>query len=75
MAITLGQRLRALRHERGLILAELAPAAGISVSYLNDLEHDRSKPSLDAVIRLGIALGLRPVEILTGVAPYDDPAP
>lgn len=68
---TLGQRLRALRTERGLILAELSIASGFSISHINDLEHDRSNPSLAALARLTTALGTTTVEILQGLPPYD----
>lgn len=71
MSETLGQRLRALRKERGLILADVAPAAGISISYLNDLEHDRCYPRLDTLVRLSIALDLPAVEILRNLPPFD----
>lgn len=74
MGETLGQRLRALRTNRGLILADLAPAAGISLSYLSDLEHDRASPSLETLLRLSIALDLPVVEIIRHLPPFDAPA-
>jgi transcriptional regulator with XRE-family HTH domain len=74
VSTTLGQRLRALRHERGLRLIDVAEAAVMSVSYLNDLEHDRSQPRLDTFVRIAIALDLSVVDILHGVAPYDQPS-
>ena len=71
MAITLGQRLRALRHERNLYLRDVAESAVVSVGYLNDLEHDRNAPRLDVLVRIATALDLQVVEILRGVSPYD----
>ena len=68
---TLGQRLRALRLERGLILADVARASGLSISHINDLEHDRSAPSMGALVRLATAYDTTSVEILRGVPPYD----
>ncbi len=41
-----GQRLRALRAERGLSASEMARALGVSAAYLSALEHgQRGKPS------------------------------
>ena len=73
MAETLGQRIRALRHEQKLTLANLAARAAMSVSYLNDIEHDRTRPSLDLLVRISRALGLQVVEVMRGVPPYDEP--
>jgi transcriptional regulator with XRE-family HTH domain len=56
-APTLGERVRALRHEAGWTLAVLAERAQISVSYLNDIEHDRTLPSLERLQRIAEALG------------------
>lgn len=74
VSVTLGQRLRELRTARGLTLAATAPAAGISVSFLNDLEHDRHLPSLGTLVRVSEALGTSLIEILRGVPPYDAPS-
>jgi transcriptional regulator with XRE-family HTH domain len=71
MTETLGRRLRALRKERGLRLADVAGAAGISISWLNDMEHDRNSPSLDTLVRVAIALDTTAVGLLRGLKPYD----
>ena len=71
MSDTLGRRLRRLRDERGLILAEVSEASGVSISHINDLEHDRSAPSLATLVRLATAFDITTVEILRGVHPYD----
>jgi transcriptional regulator with XRE-family HTH domain len=68
---TLGQRVRQLRHEAGLTLLQLSGPASLSVSYLNDIEHDRTVPRLDALIRIGHGLGISVTELLRGVADYD----
>ena len=44
-------RLRHLRQDRRLTLSRLAASAGLSVSYLNDIEHDRRSPTSDHLIR------------------------
>lgn len=68
---TLGARLRALRQERGLTLAALAGAAELSVSYLNDIEHDRTVPTLGKLRSIAEVLDLSVRDVLQGVPRYD----
>ncbi|MFT5289767.1 MAG: XRE family aerobic/anaerobic benzoate catabolism transcriptional regulator [Planctomycetota bacterium] len=65
----LGQRMRSLREERGLALAELARAADVSRRYLTDLEAGRGNPSVLVLLRL-----LRPLRC-TFAALSDVPVP
>ncbi len=69
--MTLGERIRALRQAQGWTLAVLASKASVSVSYLNDIEHDRSVPSLGKLAAVAAALGLSVTELLSGTRPYD----
>lgn len=50
-----GSRLRALRHERGATLAELAETTGISVSTLSRLESGQRRPTLELLLPLARA--------------------
>jgi transcriptional regulator with XRE-family HTH domain len=43
----------------------------MSVSYLNDIEHDRHTPSLGRLAAVASAMGLAVTELLAGT-PYDD---
>lgn len=57
--MTLAERLRQLREEKQLSLDELAAKAGISKTYLWELEKDTSgakKPSADVLLKLAKAL-------------------
>ncbi len=63
--------MRRLRHDRSLTLALLAESAGVSVSYLNDIEHDRTVPSLGKLRAIADALGLSVRDLLRDVPPYD----
>lgn len=48
-----GERLRALREERGILLKEMAADLGVSATYLSALEHGRrSKPNWSFVQRV-----------------------
>lgn len=59
-----GPRLRMLRLLQGLTLKQLAERAGLSLSYVSDLEHGRSRPSLATLERLAAALGVSRAELL-----------
>ncbi len=54
----LGLKLRKLRRERHLSLTELAARAGISVSYLSEIEGGRKHPKPEKLIRLAEALAI-----------------
>lgn len=55
----LGEKLRDLRKERGLTLEKLAEQAGLSKSYLWELENRESqRPSAEKLTALGDALGV-----------------
>lgn len=70
---TLGERVRTLRRENDWTLAALAERTLTSVSYLNDIEHDRAHPSLGRLQSIAEAFGLNVRELLTGVDPHDSP--
>lgn len=48
----MGARLAAARRKRRLTLREVADEAGISISFLCDLENGRSSPSIETVAKL-----------------------
>lgn len=53
----IGTRLRRLRAEKGLTLAEAAEASGLSASFISALERGNTGVSLAALFRLAEALG------------------
>lgn len=55
-----GQNVRAQRGAMGLSQEELAHNADMKRSYLSDLERGARNPSLRAVERLALALGVAP---------------
>lgn len=61
----LGLKLKKLRHERRISLSELAAKAGISVSYLCEIEGGRKHPKPDKLIRLAEALGVTYDELVS----------
>jgi len=67
-----GPRLRALRQQRGVTLAELAQTTGISVSTLSRLESGQRRPTLELLLPLAQAHQV-PLDELAGVPPTGDP--
>jgi transcriptional regulator with XRE-family HTH domain len=70
MASSLGQRLRALRVERGLSQAELAGDL-VSPSYVSLIEADRRSPEREVLTGLAHRLGCSALYLETGVVPEE----
>jgi transcriptional regulator with XRE-family HTH domain len=70
MASSLGQRLRALRIERGLSQAELAGDL-VSPSYVSLIEADRRSPERDVLSGLAHRLGCSSMYLETGMVPEE----
>jgi transcriptional regulator with XRE-family HTH domain len=66
--MTLARRIREEREKCGLTLDELAEKAGISKTYLWELENDKKgtkKPSADVLLRIAKALSLTIADLLS----------
>lgn len=64
---TIGERVALYRTERGLSATQLAEAAGVSRSYLSELESGRGsaqRPSADTLYRIAKALGVAMSDLL-----------
>ncbi len=71
----LGERLRQRRKELGLTAKIVARAAGVSPSYLSQLEHGKQgRPSLDVLADLAAALEV-PLDVLLGTREEGAAAP
>ena len=55
---SLGRRLRALRTELGITLAQLGRMVGLSASYLSQIERNKTKPSLATLSSIAETLGV-----------------
>ncbi|WNJ18133.1 XRE family transcriptional regulator [Pontibacter sp. G13] len=53
-----GLKLKQLRQQKGMSFAQLSKAAGVSVSYLNEIEKGKKYPKTDKIIALAQALGV-----------------
>jgi transcriptional regulator with XRE-family HTH domain len=67
-----GPRLRALRQQRDMTLADLSAATGISVSTLSRLESGQRRPNLELLLPLAQAHQV-PLDELIGAAATGDP--
>ena len=63
-ALELGRRVAALREVRGMSLRALAAAAGVSSSFLSQLENARTNASVASLRKIAIALGVSPAQLL-----------
>jgi transcriptional regulator with XRE-family HTH domain len=67
-----GPRLRALRKQRGLTLADVSTATGISESTLSRLESGGRRPTLELLLPLARVYGV-PLDDLVGAPRTGDP--
>jgi transcriptional regulator with XRE-family HTH domain len=67
-----GQRLREVRHSRGLTQAQLAEKAQVTVSYITRLENGSYAAGIDLAARLAAALGTPLADLLPTDPPPDD---
>ncbi|MFJ5933970.1 helix-turn-helix domain-containing protein [Streptomyces sp. NPDC093071] len=70
----MGPRLRGVRERRGVTLADVSRATGISPSTLSRMETGRRKPTLEVVLRLAKEYGVA-LDELAGTAPVPAPEP
>lgn len=54
----IGQRLRRLRTDRKLTIAELAAKAGVSSGIISQIERGASSPSINTLVKIRAALGV-----------------
>lgn len=59
-----GENVRKERLARGITQQELAARLGMERSYLSELERGTRNPTIQALGRLALALGVEPSELL-----------
>ena len=72
MITAVGPRLRSLRSDREITLAELSATTGVSVSTLSRLESGQRKATLELLLPLARAYGV-PIDELVDAPPTGDP--
>lgn len=64
---SLGHRIRLLRAERGWSLKDVAGRTGLSVSQISSIERGAHLPSIESLLAISRAFGLRPSELLASI--------
>ena len=57
-------RLQEVRKKQGISLSKLSKISGISASYLSELEKGKYEATESKIIRLSLALGISPNDLL-----------
>lgn len=60
MENSIGKRVKTLRIDRHMTLAELGEKANLSTSYLSQIERDRTNPSLTTLMNIAKSLNVEP---------------
>ena len=60
----LGQKIKRLRKERGLLQVDLAVRVGVSTGYIGSIEQGARTPSLKLLKKLARALKISPKDLL-----------
>jgi transcriptional regulator with XRE-family HTH domain len=68
-ARTLGERVRARRHELGESQEELAHACGLHWTFVGQVERGQRNISLHNVLKLAYGLKIDPGELVRGLQP------
>jgi transcriptional regulator with XRE-family HTH domain len=62
--IRIGNKIRLVRRERGLTLADLARKTGVSVSQISEMERGLKSPTVGVLIKLAEGLNIRTVDLI-----------
>lgn len=63
-----GVILRSYRLEKGLTQEQLSEMVGVVHSFICSLESGRKQPSLQMILKLSVALGIRPGDMINEMA-------
>src|SRR3990170_3542382 len=66
----IGASLRNVRRRQGLTLRQVAESAGVTESFLSQVERDIASPSIATLRRIAVALGMSIGEILDQAGPH-----
>jgi len=67
----LGERVLAIRRQRGFMLREVSERTGVSIAMLSMIERGRSNPSIGTLHAIADAFGVRMSELLHSIEPPD----
>lgn len=66
-AAYIGERIAAYRRQASMTQDQLGAQSGIDSSNLRAYERGRAMPSVYSVLRIAVALGITPAELLDGL--------
>ncbi|HET7685572.1 MAG TPA: XRE family transcriptional regulator [Candidatus Limnocylindria bacterium] len=66
----IGSSLRRARRGRGLTLRQVAESAGVTESFLSQVERDIASPSIATLRRIAVALGMSIGQVLDEAGPH-----
>jgi transcriptional regulator with XRE-family HTH domain len=69
--VELPLRIRELRNERGMTLADLAGKVGVSAPHISEIERGKKNLNNHLLVRLAMALHVAPAELIQGDAGKD----
>jgi transcriptional regulator with XRE-family HTH domain len=64
-ALKVGTRIRELRMEREMSLAQVADASSVSKGHLSSIEHGLAAITIETIDKVARGLGLLPMDLLT----------
>ena len=64
---TLGARIRDLRLDRGMSLADLADASGVGKGSLSSIENGRVNATIETCAKIAVGLGVRVQDVIAGL--------
>ena len=70
--VALGKNIQRFRKSAGLIQADLAEMTGYSDSYIGQVEQSRTKPSLEALVKIAAALSVTIDQLLVKDVKYPE---
>ena len=68
LAAEFGRRVHAARSAHGLSQEALAQAAGVHRTYVGHIERGETSPTLANLVRIAVALGVDPGDLVRGMA-------
>ncbi len=71
---TVGKKIKFYREQKGMSLRELGKLANVSHSFISDIEHERSTPSLATLEAIANALNI-PISLLISDNEKTEPSP
>lgn len=63
LQVLVGERIRAIRKEKGLTQEQLAEKSGVYITYISDIERSERNITLDTLEKVLTALDVNPVEV------------